>query len=54
MTGSGAGTAAGVPRLPSRRLGERLRHRKARKVLHSRTTTPPQDESDTAKVGAGK
>ncbi|MFJ9006090.1 hypothetical protein [Streptomyces canus] len=27
---------------------------RARKVLHSRTTTPPQGELGTAKVGAGK
>ncbi|WAU82090.1 hypothetical protein O1Q96_21290 [Streptomyces sp. Qhu-G9] len=35
-------------------VGERLRHRTNPKVLHSRTTMPPQAESDAAKVGADK
>ncbi|MCX4437780.1 MULTISPECIES: hypothetical protein [Streptomyces] len=54
MTGSGPGRPPGCPGCPAAGWENDFDIEQARKVLHSRTTTPPQDELDTAKVGAGK
>lgn len=54
VTGSGPGRPPGCPGCPAAGWENDFDIEQARKVLHSRTTTPPQDELDTAKVGAGK